>query len=81
MSDVRDFVHSLGGCEQYSADFEEQEIDGRALLLLSEDHLINALNIKFSAAIKIFQHISAIGLVASPGFSQLKYLQLASPSQ
>ncbi|XP_067946575.1 polyhomeotic-like protein 2 [Watersipora subatra] len=59
VSDVREFIQSLEGCERYCIDFEEQEIDGRALLLLNEDHLLNALDIKLGPAVKIFQQINS----------------------
>lgn len=59
IDDVREYIRSLPGCEMYACEFEEQEIDGRALLLINEDHLLNALDIKLAAAIKIYSHISS----------------------
>jgi len=58
MSDVRDFIMCLDGCQSYAQVFVEQEIDGIALMLLNEDHLINALDIKVGPALKIHQSIN-----------------------
>lgn len=59
ISDVHDFIMTLEGCERYAHDFEEQEVDGRALLLLNEDHLLNALDIKLGPALKIIDQINS----------------------
>ena len=56
---MRDFIQSLPGCEHYGCEFEEQEIDGRALLLINEDHLLNALDIKLAPAMRIYNRISS----------------------
>ena len=37
-----------------------QEIDGQALLLLKEDHLMSAMNIKLGPALKIYARISML---------------------
>ena len=38
-------------------EFRSQEIDGQALLLLKEDHLLGAMNIKLGPALKIYAQI------------------------
>ena len=47
------FIGSLKGCEMYVEEFTRQEIDGQALALLKEDHLMGAMNIKLGPALKI----------------------------
>ncbi|MEQ2282968.1 hypothetical protein AMECASPLE_006308 [Ameca splendens] len=46
VEEVCKFISSLQGCEELAAQFLSQEIDGQALLLLREDHLISTMNIK-----------------------------------
>uniref|UniRef100_A0A671MFX7 Polyhomeotic homolog 3 n=1 Tax=Sinocyclocheilus anshuiensis TaxID=1608454 RepID=A0A671MFX7_9TELE len=57
---VCSFISSLPGCHDIAADFRSQEIDGQALLLLKEDHLMSAMNIKLGPALKICAQISAL---------------------
>ncbi|CAB1349900.1 unnamed protein product, partial [Coregonus sp. 'balchen'] len=40
--------------------FRVQEIDGQALLLLTEDHLMTSMNIKLGPALKICAHINTL---------------------
>ena len=48
-----------GGLE-IAEEFRSQEIDGQALLLLKEDHLMGTMNIKLGPALKIFAQISML---------------------
>ncbi|XP_073704802.1 polyhomeotic-like protein 3 isoform X2 [Garra rufa] len=57
---VCSFISSLPGCHDIAAEFQSQEIDGQALLLLTEDHLMNAMNIKLGPALKICAQINAL---------------------
>uniref|UniRef100_A0A672PQB4 Polyhomeotic-like protein 3 n=1 Tax=Sinocyclocheilus grahami TaxID=75366 RepID=A0A672PQB4_SINGR len=57
---VCSFISSLPGCHDIAAEFRSQEIDGQALLLLKEDHLMSAMNIKLGPALKICAQISAL---------------------
>lgn len=57
---VYDFICSLPGCLDIAEEFRSQEIDGQALLLLKEDHLMGAMNIKLGPALKIFAQISLL---------------------
>ncbi|XP_051990601.1 polyhomeotic-like protein 3 isoform X2 [Xyrauchen texanus] len=54
------FINSLPGCHAIAADFQSQEIDGQALMLLTEDHLMNAMNIKLGPALKICAQINSL---------------------
>ena len=57
---VCDFVKSLPGCSDYVEDFQLQEIDGQALMLLKADHLMSAMAIKLGPALKICSAIDAM---------------------
>ncbi|KAK7163364.1 hypothetical protein R3I93_007426 [Phoxinus phoxinus] len=57
---VCSFISSLPGCPDIAAEFRSQEIDGQALLLLTEDHLMNAMNMKLGPALKICAQINAL---------------------
>jgi len=48
------------GCSDVAEAFRLQEIDGQALLLLTEDHLMTSMNIKLGPALKICAHINAL---------------------
>lgn len=51
---------SLSGCQEIAEEFRAQEIDGQALLLLKEDHLMSAMNIKLGPALKIYARINML---------------------
>ena len=50
----------LSGCEELSSHFLSQEIDGQALLLLREEHLMSTMSIKLGPALKICAHINTL---------------------
>ncbi|KAM9785919.1 polyhomeotic-like protein 2 [Neosynchiropus ocellatus] len=60
VEDVYVFICSLQGCLEIAEEFRSQEIDGQALLLLKEDHLMGAMNIKLGPALKIFAQINML---------------------
>ncbi|XP_075403131.1 polyhomeotic-like protein 3 isoform X7 [Tenrec ecaudatus] len=60
IDDVWAFIHSLPGCQDIADEFRAQEIDGQALLLLKEDHLMSAMNIKLGPALKICARINSL---------------------
>ncbi|RWS24085.1 polyhomeotic-like protein 2, partial [Leptotrombidium deliense] len=60
VQDVFDFVRNLPGCQEYADEFRSQEIDGQALMLLKEDHLMSAMNMKLGPALKICSKINAL---------------------
>lgn len=53
-------VALCAGCQEIADEFRSQEIDGQALLLLKEDHLMSAMNIKLGPALKIFARINML---------------------
>lgn len=57
VDDVCNYIASLPDAKYFVKDFRENEIDGSALLLLKEDHLIHTLNIKLGPALKLCFHI------------------------
>lgn len=60
VEEVCRFISSLQGCEELASHFLSQEIDGQALLLLREDHLISTMNIKLGPALKICASINSL---------------------
>ncbi|XP_035633446.1 polyhomeotic-like protein 2 isoform X5 [Oncorhynchus keta] len=60
VEEVYEFIHSLPGCHEIADEFRSQEIDGQAMLLLKEDHLMSAMNIKLGPALKIYAHINML---------------------
>uniref|UniRef100_A0AAY4F0G8 Polyhomeotic-like protein 3 n=1 Tax=Denticeps clupeoides TaxID=299321 RepID=A0AAY4F0G8_9TELE len=57
---VWEFISTLPGCQEIAESFRAQEIDGQALLLLTEDHLMSAMNIKLGPALKICARINSL---------------------
>ncbi|XP_074537774.1 polyhomeotic-like protein 2 [Halichoeres trimaculatus] len=60
IEDVYEFISSLPGCLDIAEEFRSQEIDGQALMLLKEDHLMGTMNIKLGPALKIYAQISQL---------------------
>jgi len=60
VNEVVDFVKSLPGCSEYAEDFAVQEIDGQALMLLKEDHLMSAIGMKLGPALKLCAKIELL---------------------
>lgn len=60
VGEVCDFIRNLPGCADYAEDFAIQEIDGQALMLLKEDHLMSAMSIKLGPALKIVAKIDSM---------------------
>ncbi|MFT7808230.1 polyhomeotic-like protein 3 isoform X3 [Arapaima gigas] len=60
VEEVCSFIYSLPGCQEIAEEFRSQEIDGQALLLLTEDHLMGAMNIKLGPALKICARINSL---------------------
>jgi hypothetical protein len=65
--DVHDFVWNLPGCQEYAEEFRSQEIDGQALMLLKEDHLMSAMGMKLGPALKVCSKINALKEKAESG--------------
>jgi len=60
VQDVYDFIRHLEGCEDAANEFRSQEIDGQALMLLKEGHLITEMHIKIGPALKICSKINEL---------------------
>ncbi|KAJ8021441.1 Polyhomeotic-like protein 2 [Holothuria leucospilota] len=60
VTDVRDFITSVPGCNDFAEEFHSQEIDGQALMLLKEDHLMTTMNMKLGPALKIISKINSL---------------------
>ncbi|KFP89496.1 PREDICTED: polyhomeotic-like protein 1 [Apaloderma vittatum] len=60
VEEVYGFIASLQGCQEIAEEFRSQEIDGQALLLLKEEHLMSAMNIKLGPALKICAKINVL---------------------
>lgn len=51
---------SLNGCSEYADSFISQEIDGQALMLLREEHMVVAMHMKLGPALKIVASVNAM---------------------
>lgn len=60
VQNVFEFIKALPGCSDYADEFRLQEIDGQALLLLKEDHLMTTMNMKLGPALKICARINSL---------------------
>ncbi|RMC07524.1 hypothetical protein DUI87_16998 [Hirundo rustica rustica] len=60
VEEVYEFIASLQGCQEIAEEFRSQEIDGQALLLLKEEHLMSAMNMKLGPALKICAKINVL---------------------
>ncbi|XP_070784621.1 lethal(3)malignant brain tumor-like protein 4 [Enoplosus armatus] len=54
---VSDFIGSLPGCEEQAKQFRDEQIDGRAFLLLTQRDIIRIMSIKLGPALKIYNSI------------------------
>ncbi|KAH8380713.1 hypothetical protein KR200_001649, partial [Drosophila serrata] len=66
VEEVSNFIRELPGCQDYVDDFFQQEIDGQALLLLKENHLVNAMGMKLGPALKIVAKVDSMKEVPVP---------------
>ncbi|XP_074507876.1 polyhomeotic-like protein 3 isoform X2 [Sebastes fasciatus] len=57
---VFSYINSLPGGHDVAEEFRSQEIDGQALLLLTEDHLVSTMNLKLGPALKLCAHINSL---------------------
>ena len=62
VDDVWKYIRSLSDSCQYAEEFRSQEIDGSALLLLHEEHLITSMNLPLGPALKLCAHIDRLRL-------------------
>ena len=59
VDDVGEFLSSLG-YEAYIDKFAEHEIDGRALSLVRDHHLLMTMKLRLGPTLKICEHVQAI---------------------
>nr|CAB3264826.1 polyhomeotic-like protein 2 [Phallusia mammillata] len=60
VDDVWKYIRSLPDSWQHANDFRNQEIDGSALLLLHEEHLVGSMNLPLGPALKLCAHIDKL---------------------
>lgn len=70
VEEVCEYIRSLAGYSDYAEDFANHEIDGQALVLLNENHLVNTMKIKLGPALKIMSQIDAIKKNGAPQTEQ-----------
>lgn len=58
--EVCKFIADILGTEEYNEDFTTQEIDGSALILLKEKHLVSAMDMKLGPALKIVAKVQSL---------------------
>lgn len=66
VKDVSDFIRDHSGYPDYAEDFQSQDIDGQALVLLNETHLVNTMGLKLGPALKIISKIEAMKASGPP---------------
>eukprot|EP00064_Thunnus_orientalis_P025243 superscaffoldBa00012253_g25587 len=54
---MTEFVESLPGCEEQAKQFKDEQIDGRAFLLLTQRDIVRIMSIKLGPALKIYNSI------------------------
>ena len=54
------FICMIDGCERYGQLFLNEQVDGEALLLLREEHLLSILNLKLGPALKILAKVKKL---------------------
>ncbi|KXJ12662.1 Polyhomeotic-like protein 2 [Exaiptasia diaphana] len=57
---VSEYIRGLPGCEEYADAFVSEEIDGQALMLLKEEHMVVALKMKLGPALKVVAKVNAM---------------------
>lgn len=57
IEEVSDFIHSLPGCEEQAKQFREEQIDGKAFLLLTQRDIVKIMSVKLGPALKIYNSI------------------------
>ncbi|XP_062377047.1 lethal(3)malignant brain tumor-like protein 4 [Sardina pilchardus] len=57
VDEVADFIHSLPGCIEQAKQFREEQIDGKAFLLLTQRDIVKIMSVKLGPALKIYNSI------------------------
>ena len=66
VEDVGEFLTALG-YEAYVDKFLEHEIDGKALSLVQDHHLLMTMKLRLGPTLKIIEHVNAIKTVEEIG--------------
>lgn len=66
VTDVYEFIKNLPGFGDYAEDFAIQEIDGQALSLLNDNHLVNTMGMKLGPALKILAKVQSLKVPENP---------------
>ncbi|KAL8597623.1 hypothetical protein ACOMHN_031558 [Nucella lapillus] len=78
VEDVAKLVSSLEGCAAYSEIFREQRVDGKILVLLTPDSLMQNQGLKMGPAITLTTHVAKLLLDATRSSGCSSCQQLAS---
>ncbi|XP_028821874.1 lethal(3)malignant brain tumor-like protein 4 isoform X2 [Denticeps clupeoides] len=57
VDEVASFIHSLPGCVEQAKQFKEEQIDGKAFLLLTQRDIVKIMSVKLGPALKIYNSI------------------------
>ncbi|KAL1006406.1 hypothetical protein UPYG_G00071970 [Umbra pygmaea] len=57
VDEVAEFIHSLPGCQEQAKQFREEQIDGKAFLLLTQRDIVKIMSVKLGPALKIYNSI------------------------
>ncbi|KAL1484927.1 hypothetical protein MTO96_032276 [Rhipicephalus appendiculatus] len=60
VEDVAEYVAGIPGCERFAEKFRHHEIDGGALFLIKEHHLMTTMNMKLGPALKMCATIGSL---------------------
>lgn len=60
VDDVGKYIASIPDAATFADEFRDQEIDGSALLLIQEEHLVNSMNFTLGRALKLCSHIDKL---------------------
>lgn len=60
VDEVAQFIEKLPGCAKYAGEFRDHLIDGQAMFLLEDRHLIETMGIKLGPAVKIWAVIKSV---------------------
>ncbi|KAL3189132.1 hypothetical protein MRX96_003267 [Rhipicephalus microplus] len=64
VDDVAEYVPGIPGCEHIAEKFRHHNIDGVALFLIEEHHLVKMMNMKLGTALKMCATINSLCMVS-----------------
>ncbi|XP_048453000.1 lethal(3)malignant brain tumor-like protein 3 [Rhincodon typus] len=71
IDEVSEFILSLPGCEEQAKAFRHEQIDGEALLLLTQTDIVKIMSIKLGPALKIYNSILMFKTTEENGQNEL----------